>query len=187
MHAVARSALLFALAGCDLVLSLDRASDFDGDRVSDTDDNCPRTANPDQADSDGNALGDACKCRVDAVGHHEDADEIAPWRPVTGESPVGRRLARHPTRRRHGQAGATDRAVDSRDATEPGTGRDSGRQQDRGPDREQRTGARNVGARTRDRVLCAGTRIPLGVGRAPDVDGASNDLGKHCAVRRHDR
>lgn len=35
-------------------------SDFDGDGVSDDDDNCPSVANPDQADTDGDGLGDAC-------------------------------------------------------------------------------------------------------------------------------
>ena len=35
--------------------------DLDGDRVGDTLDNCPSTPNPDQADTDGDGLGDACE------------------------------------------------------------------------------------------------------------------------------
>ena len=35
-------------------------SDADGDRVMDSVDNCPNKANPDQADSDGDGIGDAC-------------------------------------------------------------------------------------------------------------------------------
>lgn len=35
--------------------------DLDGDGLSDADDNCPFDANPDQADADGNLIGDACE------------------------------------------------------------------------------------------------------------------------------
>lgn len=35
--------------------------DSDGDGVLDSEDNCPTTANPDQADSNGNGAGDACE------------------------------------------------------------------------------------------------------------------------------
>jgi hypothetical protein len=36
--------------------------DTDEDGIPDRDDNCPATANPDQADTDGNGIGDACQC-----------------------------------------------------------------------------------------------------------------------------
>jgi hypothetical protein len=36
-------------------------TDTDGDGVADCDDNCPAVANPEQADSDGNGVGDACE------------------------------------------------------------------------------------------------------------------------------
>jgi hypothetical protein len=35
--------------------------DADGDRITDIQDNCPRVANDDQQDSDGDGVGDACK------------------------------------------------------------------------------------------------------------------------------
>jgi Thrombospondin type 3 repeat len=49
-------------------------SDFDGDGLADDADNCPRTANPDQADADQDGAGDACdNCAVGNPGQ-EDAD-----------------------------------------------------------------------------------------------------------------
>jgi hypothetical protein len=35
--------------------------DSDGDGIADADDNCPNTYNPDQADTNGNGIGDACE------------------------------------------------------------------------------------------------------------------------------
>ncbi len=46
-----------------------RVSDVDGDLVGDADDNCPEVANPDQADENDNAVGDACEDDI------EDTDE----------------------------------------------------------------------------------------------------------------
>lgn len=37
------------------------ATDTDGDGIDDDVDNCPSVSNPDQADSDGNGIGDACE------------------------------------------------------------------------------------------------------------------------------
>ncbi len=43
--------------------------DADGDAVCDRDDNCPRTANPEQTDTDpADGIGDACECRAAAPG-----------------------------------------------------------------------------------------------------------------------
>lgn len=44
------------------------AADGDGDGTRDSEDNCPEVANPNQADSDGDGLGDACDT-PDAVNH----------------------------------------------------------------------------------------------------------------------
>jgi hypothetical protein len=44
---------------CD-VGALERIADPDGDGISDATDNCPDVANPDQANVDGDSLGDAC-------------------------------------------------------------------------------------------------------------------------------
>jgi hypothetical protein len=40
--------------------------DADGDGIDDQDDNCVNVANPDQADADGDCIGDACKCSTPA-------------------------------------------------------------------------------------------------------------------------
>jgi MYXO-CTERM domain-containing protein len=54
-------------------------SDLDGDGVRDTDDNCVATANPDQADGDGDTVGDACdQCAAvdtDLDGICDDVDQ----------------------------------------------------------------------------------------------------------------
>ncbi len=40
-------------------------ADMDGDSILDVEDNCPRLANPDQDDSDGDTIGSACDCDPD--------------------------------------------------------------------------------------------------------------------------
>jgi len=52
----------------------DPLGDVDGDGVDDEVDNCPAVANPDQTDTDGDGLGDACDDDDDADGL-SDADE----------------------------------------------------------------------------------------------------------------
>jgi len=50
--------------------------DIDGDGVTDSLDNCPCTANPDQTDSDGDGFGDACdNCPLTANPDQKDSDE----------------------------------------------------------------------------------------------------------------
>ena len=49
-------------------------TDADGDGVSDGSDNCPAASNTDQADHDGDGLGDACDADADADGVPNDAD-----------------------------------------------------------------------------------------------------------------
>jgi hypothetical protein len=48
--------------------------DADGDGVLDSADNCPNTANPSQADQDGDGLGDACDGDVDGDGYDTTAN-----------------------------------------------------------------------------------------------------------------
>ncbi len=53
-------ATVFASANPGGGLAIAAAHDMDGDEVPDPFDNCPRTANVDQADRDGDGIGDAC-------------------------------------------------------------------------------------------------------------------------------
>ena len=50
--------LLFLLLG---LIQAARAQDYDGDGIDSSIDNCPATPNPDQIDSDGNGVGNACE------------------------------------------------------------------------------------------------------------------------------
>jgi hypothetical protein len=53
----------------------DAAPDEDGDTIPDADDNCPDDPNTDQANCDGDALGDACDPEAD--GPDADGDDVA--------------------------------------------------------------------------------------------------------------
>jgi hypothetical protein len=74
------------LAACNSVFGLEETVsvdaafiDFDGDGVTDATDNCPTTANPDQADGDTDGFGDACDfCPTvaSAANHDEDGDLV---------------------------------------------------------------------------------------------------------------
>lgn len=51
--------------------------DTDGDGVPDADDNCPQTANPDQADTDNDGTGDACEISAYAfVGFFQPVENL---------------------------------------------------------------------------------------------------------------
>ena len=57
--------------------------DADGDGVTQLPDNCPLVANPDQADSDGDLVGDACQGDYDGDGQ-SDAQDCAPGNAAAG-------------------------------------------------------------------------------------------------------
>lgn len=70
------SALLVAGA-CNALLGLESTvGDRDGDGIADEVDNCPDDSNPDQLDTDGNGIGDACAPCVAARGIDLDEDGI---------------------------------------------------------------------------------------------------------------
>lgn len=57
--------------------------DFDGDGITQLEDNCPLVANPDQLDSDGDDRGDACAADWDGDGQ-ADSEDCAPNRTSDG-------------------------------------------------------------------------------------------------------
>ncbi|HKY63288.1 MAG TPA: Calx-beta domain-containing protein [bacterium] len=50
--------------------------DIDGDGVPDGEDNCPTVINPEQVDSDGNGIGDACEAIIEPPFHDDDGDGV---------------------------------------------------------------------------------------------------------------
>jgi hypothetical protein len=68
-----------AAAGCD-------GRDFDHDGVCDPVDNCTRVANPDQANLDGDAQGDACDLDRDGDGANDDDETDCGSDPADGAS-----------------------------------------------------------------------------------------------------
>lgn len=58
---------------CLFVANRDQA-DGDGDKVGNVCDNCPNAANPDQRDTDGDRIGDACDDDIDNDGRANGAD-----------------------------------------------------------------------------------------------------------------
>ncbi len=82
------------------------ATDFDGDEVADSADNCVTDYNPDQADSDGDQLGDACDLRLhdphfigedrgyfdddfDGIADHDTNGALLPADTVVGSDDFG--------------------------------------------------------------------------------------------------
>ena len=64
--------------------------DFDRDTIPNSIDNCPTVANADQADSDGNGVGDACQVGIDTdgdgiidTGIDTDGDTVLDYNPMT--------------------------------------------------------------------------------------------------------
>lgn len=65
------------------------APDSDGDAVSDATDNCPAVANPDQADSDGDGIGNACDAsQYNFNGFFQPVDNLPILNVATGGSAI---------------------------------------------------------------------------------------------------
>ena len=70
-------AALFALAPAPVLANSHCGpSDMDGDGVCNGDDNCLKTANPKQYDTDGDGLGDACDCDYDQSNMVDEGDYL---------------------------------------------------------------------------------------------------------------
>ncbi|MFN7961330.1 MAG: thrombospondin type 3 repeat-containing protein [Thermoanaerobaculia bacterium] len=67
----------FATSARPWGIAIQQVVDADGDGVPDSEDNCPMVANPDQADFDGDGLGDACDADIDGDGVANGGDLCA--------------------------------------------------------------------------------------------------------------
>ncbi len=68
------AALVGLLAISPAIADHDPIGDVDGDHVANGIDNCPATSNPDQTDSDGDGIGDACDPDADGDGAPDESD-----------------------------------------------------------------------------------------------------------------
>ena len=86
LFSVAVASLLATEARAQLFIT--HIQDIDGDGVINTEDNCPTVPNTNQADSDGNRLGDACDLAIDSDGDGDlDMDDNCPLVPSISRSP----------------------------------------------------------------------------------------------------
>jgi cysteine-rich repeat protein len=69
------AARLAQLGSSAVVPNIHRVLDPDEDNLPDISDNCPFVPNPDQADTDGDGVGDACECGNGVVDFGEQCDD----------------------------------------------------------------------------------------------------------------
>jgi hypothetical protein len=79
------------------VIAIGRSADFDGDGIPNADDNCLGVCNPNQKDSDGDGVGDACP-RSDGSSEVKMCAE--PHGSNTSSRPVGKRMPRRVLKKR---------------------------------------------------------------------------------------
>jgi hypothetical protein len=70
----------------DLDVGLSCLHDNDGDGIPDGPDNCPLVANPDQADVDGDGIGDTCDADIDGDGFTNEEETAAGSNPRNAAS-----------------------------------------------------------------------------------------------------
>ncbi len=60
----------------DVAVEQAKMTDYDGDGINNFDDNCPAVANPDQADANGNGIGDVCESTGFACGDIDGTGDV---------------------------------------------------------------------------------------------------------------